>query len=126
MLEEDYPVWERFLDQFGHMFERFYYDVRVGGPDPKTISPELKWGMMYYRLQAKRIDAIGEKKNEIWIIEVASRPGLRAVGQITSYVTLWALDPKIPKPAKAWLICERLDPDLAWALRAGGISYLVL
>src|SRR4030042_1521136 len=34
MLEEDRPVWERFLNQYTNLFERIYYDVRVGGVSP--------------------------------------------------------------------------------------------
>jgi len=67
---------------------------------------------MWYASTAKRIDAIGEKKNEIWIIEVASSPYLRAVGQCLSYKFLWEEDPKIDKPAKMILLCPFIDSDL--------------
>ena len=60
---------------------------------------------MWYASTAKRIDAIGEKKNELWIIEVASSPYLRAVGQCLSYKFLWEEDPKIDKPARMILLC---------------------
>ncbi len=67
---------------------------------------------MWYASTAKLIDAIGEKKNEIWIIEVASSPYLRAVGQCLSYLFLWNEDPKISKPAKMVLLCYFIDSDL--------------
>jgi len=98
MLREDYPIWERFLDKFGRDFLHFYYNVRVGGQentDP-DISDEVK--RAWWAATAKRIDAIGEKEKEIWIIEVTNRPGFRATGQILTYQFLWNLDPKIHKP----------------------------
>lgn len=126
MLDEDIPVWYRFLDHFAYQFDRIYYDVRVGGPDPATFHDDIKWGLLFYRLTAKRIDALAEKANELWLIEVAVRPGLRAVGQVMSYFTLWFLDPKIDKPVIPWLVCEQIEPDLAFSLKAQGIGYLTV
>lgn len=79
---------------------------------------------MWYASVAKRIDAIGEKKGEIWIIEVASSPYLRAVGQCLSYKFLWNLDKKINKPAKMVLLCYFLDSDLEKVLKHYGVTVL--
>ena len=76
------------------------------------LKVDLAMAKMWYASTAKRIDAIGEKKNEIWIIEVASSPYLRAVGQMVSYHFLWDLDPKIKKPVKDILVCYFIDSDL--------------
>ena len=54
---------------------------------------------MCYATTAKRIDAIVQFENEIWLIELAQPPGLRAIGQLATYITLYAEDPKFPKPA---------------------------
>lgn len=67
---------------------------------------------MWYASTAKRIDALGEKKDELWIIEVAASPYLRAVGQCLSYKFLWEEDPKIDKPSKMILVCYFIDSDL--------------
>lgn len=81
---------------------------------------------MWYASTAKRIDAIGEKKNELWIIEVASSPYLRAVGQCLSYKFLWEEDPKIDKPAKMVLLCYFLDSDLRRILEHYGVTILTI
>jgi len=78
----------------------------------KNVEASEAMKKMWYASTAKRIDAIGEKKDEIWIIEVASSPYLRAVGQCLTYRFLWDLDPKINKPAKMKLLCYYLDSDL--------------
>jgi len=121
MLKEDYPVWEHFLDRNANLFERVFYDVRVGGVwenDPSLTEQDKK---MFFDVTAKRIDVVGELKEETWIIEVASKPGLRATGQMLTYLALWLEDPKIIKPAKAVLVADAVDNDLKRALEIYGV-----
>lgn len=121
MLEEDRPVWERFLNQHMALFERVYYDVRVGGVYPGPEHGDEAVRKMFYNVSAKRIDALGELKDEIWIIEVALHPGLRATGQLLTYLALWLDDSKISKPAKAVLVATAVDDDLRRALEINGV-----
>jgi len=121
MLPADVPLWHRFLDHFATWFDRFYYNVRVGGPDISQVKADPALAFCWYASTAKRIDAIGERANEIWIIEVASSPYLRAVGQMVSYQFLWDLDPKIKKPVKNVIICPFLDSDLRKVLKHYGV-----
>lgn len=124
MLPPDVPLWHLFLDKYGSGFGRFYYNVRVGGPDISKIKADLAIAKMWYASTAKRIDAIGEKKDEIWIIEVAASPYLRAVGQCLSYLFLWNEDPKIDKPAKMVLLCYFIDADLERILKHYGVMII--
>jgi hypothetical protein len=117
MLPPDVPLWNLFLDHYAQNFEAFYYNVRVGGPSFDGLNVDLAYAKMWYASTAKRIDAIGEKKNELWIIEVASSPYLRAVGQCLSYKFLWDEDPKVKKPAIMVLLCYSLDSDLERILK---------
>lgn len=117
MLEQDVPLWHQFLEKYGSQFAHFFYNVRVGGPDVSKINEDIKTAMLWYALNAKRIDAIGEKIDRIWIIEVTAVPGLRAVGQCLSYKYLWEEDPKINKPAIMVLLCQRIDADLEAVLK---------
>jgi hypothetical protein len=121
MLDADRPVWELFLDRNPTLFERLYYDIRIGGVMPGPEFGDEKMRLMFWQNTAKRIDALGELKDEIWIIEVADRPGLRAIGQLTTYLALWFEDPKIPKPAKPVLVCRSIDADLERALKFYGV-----
>jgi hypothetical protein len=126
MLAADLPVWLRFQERFGNVFERFYFDVLVGGPDWETIKHDPAIAKMWWQLKAKKIDVLAEKKDEIWICEIASRPGIRAIGQLTTYRTLWALDPKIDKPAQCYLICDWCDSDLEFTAMVSGIRILLV
>jgi len=121
MLPEDKPVWDLFLDRNPNLFEKIYYDVRIGGVMPGPEIGDEKMRLMFWQNTAKRIDAVGELKNEVWIIEVATRPGLRAMGQLLTYYPLWFEDPKIIKPTKAVLVCQSIDEDLRRALEYNGV-----
>lgn len=125
MLQEDIPVWYRFLEKWGQIFTDLYYDVLLGGI---WLTPEQQKDSMWVMWRAntaKRADAIAETPDSVWIIEVASHPGLRALGQLLTYESLWLEDPKITKPAVMVLVCETVDTDLfAAAIRHGIQIYL--
>lgn len=112
MLATDIPVWYRFLESWGHIFTKLYYDCLLGGPSLTAEQLEDPYWQMWRANISKRADAIAELEDEVWIIEVAQRPGLRAVGQLMVYLSLWQEDPAILKPEKPILVCEDVDTDL--------------
>jgi len=126
MLSPDIPVWYRFLEKYGRYFVAVYYDCLLGGPflSPKEEKDPIK--RMWRYNTSKRADAIAETKSEVWIIEVADYPGLRAVGQLMVYKTLWLEDPKIVKPTMMVLVVERIDKDLGAACARAGIQIYVI
>ena len=125
MLFPDVPVWYSWLAKYGQYIETLYYDCLLGGPwlSPEAMKDKLAYQWAYNN--SKRADAIAEMKDEVWIIEVSTSPGLRAIGQLLSYMSLWIEDPKINKPEKMVLVCANLDTDLiACAARYGIITYV--
>ena len=77
-------------------------------------------------LNSKRADAIAELKDEVWIIEVAKEPGLRALGQCQVYRALWLRDPKIRKVEKAVLVADRINSDLLDAAGMYGVLTFIV
>ena len=126
MLQEDVPVWYDFLEKYGYMFQKLYYDCLLGGPE--YTEKQLKDPMirMWRQNLSKRADAIAELETEVWIIEVADYPGLTSVGQLNVYRTLWMEDPKIMKPEKPILVCRFIDTDLAKGLALYGCQIYVV
>ncbi len=126
MLKPDVPVWYRFLEKYESYFEKLYYDCLLGGPtltEEQLKDPMLR---MYRSNYSKRADTIAELSDQIWIIEVAERPGLRAVGQLQVYRSLWVEDSPILKPEKMVLVATAVDQDLlASAARMGIEIYIV-
>ena len=113
MLSQDHECWYRFLDIYGRLFKSLYYDCWVGGPwlTPEEEKDPLMRG--YRANTAKRIDALAELEDCIWIMEVATYPGHRSLGQLFAYQTLWLEDPKIPKMEELVLVCGGIDTDIA-------------
>lgn len=126
MLPPDIPVWYRFLSTWGHKFIALYYDCLLGGPylSPEEEKDPVKKSWRY--VNAKRPDAIAETREEVWIIEVAANPGLRAIGQCIAYQSLWLEDPKIAKIERPVLVVETLDTDLGAACARMGVLIFVV
>lgn len=126
MLAPDIPVWYRFLDVYGFMFKKLYYDAYVGGfffSSKKLLDPFQR---MWRANTAKRIDALVETEKNVLIIEVSLVPGLRAIGQLEVYRYLWLEDPKIEKPALRLLVCQGIDNDVIAAASSLGIVTYVM
>jgi len=126
MLRQDVPVWHRFLDRYGYLFERLYYDCLLGGPyytEEQLKDPIIR----QWRINlSKRADAIAVLKTELWIIEVSEYPGLRALGQLLTYTALWREDPKLDLLDIPVLVCAMVDEDMvASAARYGVRTYVV-
>lgn len=112
MLNPDIPVWYRFLKEWGPHFEALYYDCLLGGPTLSAEKEKDPMERMWRALTAKRADAIAETKTETWLIEVSAYPGMRALGQLLTYKTLWLDDPKIDKPVVMVLVADQVDADV--------------
>jgi len=126
MLEPDIPVWYRFLDIWGRFFEALYYDSFLGGPSLTPEEEKDPFKRMWRANTSKRADAIAETRDEVWLIEVSDYPGMRALGQLHTYQTLWIEDPKIMKPEKLVLVCSRLDTDIGAACGKFGIQIYIV
>lgn len=126
MLAPDVPVWYRFLDLYGGQILNLFYDCYLGGP---YLSPEEEMDpmkRMWRATTSKRADAIAETEAEVWLVEVANYPGMRALGQLLTYQTLWLEDPRISKIERLLLVCEHIDTDLAAGLgKLGVLLYVV-
>lgn len=126
MLPQDVPVWYRFLEKWGPLFQSLYYDCFVGGPYYTEKQLEDPMNRMWRANTSKRIDALAETENEIWIIEVAKSPGLRSLGQVQTYRALWLEDPKIEKIEKTVIVCQEVDQDLVAAAAMYGVLTYVM
>ncbi len=126
MLKADVPIWYRFLEKFGSPFLKLYYDCLLGGPflDAEEMKDPYKrdWRV----LNSKRADAIAELHGEVWIIEVAKEPGLRALGQVQTYRALWLRDPKIMKIERPVLVADTINKDLLDAAGMYGVLTFIV
>lgn len=121
MLQPDIPVWYRFLEGWRDNFIALYYDCLLGGPEAEPDEERDPMKRMWRALTSKRADAIAELDEELWLIEVSAYPGMRALGQLLTYHTLWLNDPKIDKPIKMVLVADQIDMDVKSSYSSCGI-----
>lgn len=109
---QDLPLWDRFQHRFGSDFIGFYFDASLG--TPSEVQPDTPENLkrMWTRLTSKRIDVVGVRLNEIWIIELRPSAAAGALGTIMTYIELWREDPPFEKPAFPVIVTDVPDPDL--------------
>lgn len=113
MLPEDRPIWFEYLDKWRPEYKAIYYNLAmttIGSDD--IVAPKAIQDMWLYSI-SKRIDAIGEKEEEIDIIEVCDRASIRALGQTIIYPELYQICTPFGKPFNTKIICKNADPDVA-------------
>lgn len=122
-MASDVPIWDRFLDRYSSDFIGFDYDVRVGeGIDPpEGTAPNIR--KMALDLTRKRIDAVGYQLGKIWIIEVKQRPGVGAVGQILTYVTLYFRQFNPTKTLIPAIVADIVEPDIRYVLSKNNVLW---
>ena len=81
-------LWRRWLKLYEDRFETFFYNVRVGAGvrPPADTTPEMK--RAWWAETCLRIDAVGERADQTWCIEIAERPSAKILGQLQLYCHL--------------------------------------
>jgi hypothetical protein len=126
LLPEDIALWERFLAQYSTQFQYFEYDVRVGEGRPADTSYPDNIRQMALDLSMRRIDAVGYTPSELYIIEITTSAGLKAVGQLITYPILYAQTYHPARPLHPLLVTADLQPDVLPALQTHAIDHIVL
>jgi len=91
---------------------RIDYDIRVGkGYVPDYIKEE-NIRRMAEAITKLRIDAVIERVDEIWIIEIKEKASLSAVGQLITYSNYYTKEFKPMKPVNVGVICDYFNPSI--------------
>lgn len=128
LIPEATELWRRWLVEYEAEFLRFEYNVAVGQgiappAGPVDTDPELDRRLKerWTASTRKRIDVVGTKATETWVIEVDIRPGARTLGQLILYEQLLPeTRPGIGQLTLA-LICQRLGPDMRSTFESQGV-----
>lgn len=108
----DVEIWERYLDAHAKEWDSFEYDVRVGeGVQVGSEQPEY-FKTMALALTEKRIDVVGHRGRQVWLIEVKPSAMLGAVGQLISYQILYEERYPGAGPTSLMIVTDRIGPDL--------------
>ena len=108
--EASIALWRRWLELYEDRFERFFYNVRVGAgvKPPADLSPEMKRD--WWAVTCLRIDAVAERENQTWCIEIAERPSTKILGSLQLYTHVLPLY-QGQSPPRRYVIEERNAQD---------------
>ena len=90
MKPADVLIWEAFIRGNPSFFSSVDYDVSVGEGAPFLPEGEEPFVSDYRILTQKKIDVVGYRGNEIWLIEIKPNAGSKALGQILTYEKLYS------------------------------------
>jgi hypothetical protein len=121
-------LWRRWLREHEGEFLKFDYNLHVGegvnvGNRAPTGDPAIdqKFADLHRLWTQKRIDVVGYKPGETWIIEIDERPGPRTLGQVLLYRNLLPRYVPVDGKLELALICKRMGPDMLEAFDEAGV-----
>jgi hypothetical protein len=119
---EDRPIWTRFLDAHADTFDRYAYDVPVGGQDCDQLDASEALKRQWRYCTAKRIDVLAQRGNTFTLIECRYQAGVSAVGALLVYRFLFTEhNPLLPTP-NLLLLTDHIAPDTRRAAEHYGIT----
>ena len=112
MASQDLPIWERFRDKYKNDFVGWYFDAACGTPSEVPPGTPENLAKMWTRITSKRLDVVGVKTNEYWIIEIRPDAAAGALGTIMTYINCVSAEPIDDRNYVAVLVSDRFDPDI--------------
>lgn len=108
----DFVLWERFFIQHAKSFLGFHFDVSLGTPGvvPPNTDPSLI--KMWERITLKRIDVVGVRSDQWWLMEFRPAAAGASLGAVITYRDLWISNPPDSKSVIAAIVTDIPDPDL--------------
>ena len=116
------PLWNRFLDLYGGLWEVFEYDVRVGPPSGAARGADPATQAVFEALTKLRIDAVGFRPGDTWIFEVKPFAGISTVGQLVGYRDLFVGERPDIGPVGLGVVTDRFQPAVGEVFKSQGIE----
>ena len=111
-LAEDTAVWTKFLETDRDRLKEVWYDVRVGQAVLLPVGASDMERRIAAGLTRKRIDVVCLVEGGYWVVEVKPRASMLAVGQVLSYVRLFAAEYEVTGEVIPVIVCDDYDEDL--------------
>ena len=121
MLPADVELWAAWVATGEYLPDEVWYDVKVGsGPDLGGDDPEyiVRYSASCWR---KRIDVVGRRGLDYWIIEVKPRAGAMALGQALFYSDLFEREFAVAGDVVPVIVTDVVDKDVLPAMERAGV-----
>lgn len=129
LLPAEVLVWRAFCRLHEEDFTAFEYNVHVGQgvpppPPAPGVPPDVQAASeRAWRLSTQRkIDVVGHRPGETWIIEVERHGGVTALGQLVAYDQLWRQAGPGPFNVQLALVCVDVEQDMLGAFEDQAIA----
>lgn len=126
MAKRDEAVWRKFLALYADRYFGFSYNVAIGGirlalaqGDPIDIDA---W---QYRT-ALKIDVCAFAADTVWIIEVKPEAQAGALGAALAYMLVAERERIFDRALKPAIVCEYIQPDIAWVAERLGVAVIIV
>jgi hypothetical protein len=126
MARHDGALWERYLKHSAHLWQGVCYDIRLGGQevtDPTATETER---YMWRKNTAERIDVVGDRGAEHWVIEIRPNAKLGALGSAVGYVLLAQREPWTRLPLVPAVLTDNCSPDFRWVADQLGVQVIIV
>lgn len=122
MARRDAEVWTRFLALYGDRFLAVAYDVALGGVDVDApgLSEQDRLGWRYNT--ALKIDAVGQRPEAYWVIEVRPWATVSALGAAVAYSLVARRDRVFDAQLVPVIVCNAIQTDVRWAAVQLGVE----
>lgn len=121
----DVEIWERFLDANPEYFDSVDYDLLVGEGADFDTDLGLPSGGNAQALYKKKVDVVGYRTGEIWLIEIRPRASPLALGQVAVYDELYRDEHKGPDRVVNAVLTDTIMPDVENIAKKWDIILLV-
>jgi len=109
LLPREVAIWDAYLAEFGLPAGEVNYDVHLAPVDPAWPAWMI---VMVHALSTHRVDVVVERPDEVIIIEIKTRAGMGAVGQLVGYEALWLQQFGTDRPVRLVCVCEGMEADM--------------
>lgn len=114
MRPRDVEIWERFITKNPDFFQSVDYDVLVGKGAPFRTTLDNLEGQDVGAIYNLKIDVVGYKPGEIWVVEIGPNKGVPGVSMVSAYDEHYREKFKPTDKVIAALLTDRLTPDMVF------------
>lgn len=121
-------VWRHWLKEHESEFDAFEYNVHVGEgvkvPPSSFIEQDtvaLAMAEAYRKATQLKIDAVGFRNTEVWILEVEDRATSATLGQLQTYGLLLPKARSVLGPIELACVCRFVGNDMLEVFEEAGV-----
>jgi len=124
MAKRDAEIWTPFLEAHAAEFLGFSYDVALGGTALALPGEDEAQLLAWKYSTALKIDAVGWKGNQAWIIEVRPDATTSALGAALCYTFVAKREALTELVMIPTIVCRNIQPDVEWTCDQLGVQVI--